>query len=203
MKSPSPKALALILEYEVGGGKSYYEKYLSKPTWPGGASGMTLAIGVDCGYYTSTELEKLFHFLPKEQLEIVKGASGKTGQAGKAYTQQHKNSGIVITWDQAIEIFDTLTWPKFAKLTEKAFPGLDQLCDNAYGAIVSLVFNRGSSLVGDSRLEMRNIRDLVPKKNYKGIANELRKMKRIWKGKGLDGLLARRDAEANLVETCA
>jgi len=203
MKSPSPKALALILEYEVGGGKSYYEKYLSKPTWPGGASGMTLAIGVDCGYYTSTELEKLFHFLPKEQLKIVKGASGKTGQAGKAYTQQHKNSGIVITWEQAIEIFDTLTWPKFAKLAEKAFPGLDQLCDNAYGAIVSLVFNRGSSLVGDSRLEMRNIRDLVPKKNYKGIANELRKMKRIWKGKGLDGLLARRDAEANLVETCA
>jgi len=203
MKSPSPKALALILEYEVGGGKSYYEKYLSKPTWPGGASGMTLAIGVDCGYYTSAELEKIFHFLPKEQLEIVKGASGKTGQAGKAYTQQHKNSGINITWDQAIEIFDTLTWPKFAKLAEKAFPGLDQLCDNAYGAIVSLVFNRGSSLVGDSRLEMRNIRDLVPKKDYKGIANELRKMKRIWKGKGLDGLLARRDAEANLVETCA
>jgi len=203
MKSPSPKALALILEYEVGGGKSYYEKYLSKPTWPGGASGMTLAIGVDCGYYTSAELEKLFHFLPKEQLEVVKGASGKTGQAGKAYTQQHKNSSINITWDQAIEIFDTLTWPKFAKLAEKSFPGLDQLCDNAYGAIVSLVFNRGSSLVGDSRLEMRNIRDLVPKKDYKGIANELRKMKRIWKGKGLDGLLARRDAEANLVETCA
>jgi len=203
MKFPSPKALALILEYEVGGGKSYYEKYLSKPTWPGGASGMTLAIGVDCGYYTSAELEKLFHFLPKEQLEVVKGASGKTGQAGKAYTQQHKNSSINITWDQAIEIFDTLTWPKFAKLAEKSFPGLDQLCDNAYGAIVSLVFNRGSSLVGDSRLEMRNIRDLVPKKDYKGIANELRKMKRIWKGKGLDGLLARRDAEANLVETCA
>ena len=56
---------------------------------------------------------------------------------------------------------------------------------------------------GDSRLEMRNIRVLVPKKDYKGIAEELRKMKRIWKGKGLDGLLARRDAEADLVETCA
>jgi GH24 family phage-related lysozyme (muramidase) len=56
---------------------------------------------------------------------------------------------------------------------------------------------------GDSRLEMRNIRNLVPKKDYKGIAKELRKMKRIWKGKGLDGLLARRDAEADLVETCA
>ena len=203
MKNPSTKALALILEYEVGGGKSYYEKHLTKPEWPGGASGFTLGIGVDCGYYTPTELEKLFHFLPKDQLEIVKGASGKTGQSGKAYTQQHKDSGIVVTWDQAIEMFDNLIWGKFARLAEKAFPSLPELCDDAYGAIVSLVFNRGSSLTGDSRLEMRNIRVLVPKKDYKGIAEELRKMKRIWKGKGLDGLLERREAEAKLVESCA
>jgi GH24 family phage-related lysozyme (muramidase) len=203
MKSPSPKALALILEYEVGGGKSYYEKYLAKPTWPGGASGFTVGIGVDCGYYSPAELEKLFSFLPKKQLDIIKGASGKTSQAGKAYTQQHKNSGIVIPWDKALDIFNKLIWTKFSRLAERAFPGLDQLCDDAYGAIVSLVFNRGSSLTGASRLEMRNIRDLVPKKNYKGIAKEFRKMKRIWKGKGLDGLLARRDAEADLVETCA
>ena len=203
MKQPSPKALALILEYEVGGGKAYYDKYLSRPTWPGGASGMTLAIGVDCGYYSPEELEKIFNFLPKEQLDIVKGASGKTGQSGKEYTATNKNKGINISWDQAIKIFDSLTWPKFARLAEKAFPGLNDLCDNAYGALVSLVFNRGTAMQGDSRLEMRNIRVLVPKKDYKGIAEELRKMKRIWKGKGLDGLLARRDAEADLVETCA
>lgn len=203
MKKPSARALALILEYEVGGGKSYYEKYLSKPTWPGGASGMTLGIGVDCGYYSPTELENIFDFLSKKQLDIVKGASGKTGQAGKNYTQKHKGDGIVITWDQAIEVFDKLTWPKFTRLAEKAFPGLDQLCDNAYGAIVSLVFNRGTSMTGDSRLEMRNIRSLVTKKDYKGIAKELRKMKRLWKGKGLDGLLTRREAEASLVESCA
>ena len=99
-------------------------------------------------------------------------------------------------------MFDNLIWSKFARLAEKAFPKLDELCDDAYGAIVSLVFNRGSALSGDSRLEMRNIRDLVPKKDYKGIAKELRKMKRIWQGKGLDGLLERREAEAKLVESC-
>ena len=69
MKQPSPKALDLILEYEVGGGKAYYDKYLSRPTWPGGASGMTLAIGVDCGYYSPEELEKIFNFLPKERFK--------------------------------------------------------------------------------------------------------------------------------------
>ena len=203
MKQPSPEALALILEYEVGGGKSYYEKYLSHPTWPGGASGATLAIGVDCGYYTPEELGKIFHFLSDNQLDAIKKASGKTGQAGKDYVKQIKPLNITVSWDQALEIFNTLTWSKFARLTEQAFPGVDQLCDNAYGALVSLVFNRGSSLSGSSRSEMRTIRELVPKKDYKGIAEELRSMKRIWEGKGLDGLLARRDAEAALVETCA
>ena len=203
MKQPSSEALKLLLEYEVGGGESYYNRYLSHPTWPGGASGTTLAIGVDCGYYSPDELSRIFSFLPQKQLEAIRLASGKTGQAGKAYVQQIKPLNITVSWDQAVNIFNTLTWPKFARLAENAFPGLDQLCDNAYGALVSLVFNRGTSMSGDSRVEMRNIRDLVPKKDYKGIANELRKMKRIWQGKGLDGLITRREAEAKLVETCA
>jgi hypothetical protein len=202
MKQPSPAALNLILEYEVGGTESYYNKYLTHPTWPGGASGTTLAIGVDCGYYTADELRRIFHFLPSNQLNAVANASGKTGQAGKEYVQRIKPLNITVTWDQALGIFNTLTWPKFARLTEQAFPGVDQLCDNAYGALVSLVFNRGSSLSGPSRAEMRIIRELVPKKDYNGIADELRSMKRIWEGKGLDGLLARREAEARLVETC-
>jgi GH24 family phage-related lysozyme (muramidase) len=202
MKKPSPDTLKLLFDYEVGGGKSYYDKYLSKFTWPGGASGPTIGIGVDCGYYTKEELAKIFHFLKNDQIKLIQGASGKTGSSGKEYTKTLKEAGIIVSWDQAKEIFESLTWPKFAKLTEKAFPEVEKLCDNAYGALVSLVFNRGSAMQGDSRLEMRNIRNLVPKKDYKGIAKELRKMKRIWQGKGLDGLLERREAEAKLVETC-
>jgi hypothetical protein len=60
---PSDKTLKLLLQYEVGGGKSYYEKYLSKFTWPGGASGPTIAIGVDCGYYTPAELNDIFELI--------------------------------------------------------------------------------------------------------------------------------------------
>ena len=202
MKTPSPETLKLLFDYEVGGGKPYYDKYLSKFTWPGGASGPTIGIGVDCGYYTKEELSKIFHFLSTDQIKLIQEASGKTGASGKEYTKTLREAGISVSWEQAKEIFETLTWPKFAKLAEKTFSGLDKLCDAVYGAIVSLVFNRGSSMVGDSRLEMRNIRDLVPKKDYRGIANELRKMKRIWKGKGLDGLIERREAEAKLVESC-
>jgi hypothetical protein len=202
MKLPTQSVLDLILKYEVGGTESYYNKYLKGPTWPGGASGMTLAIGIDCGYYTKDELVKIFDFISQPQLSYIISASGKTGQSGKEYTRSIKNKGIIVTWEQAINIFDKYTWPKFAKLTESAFPGIDTLCDNAYGALVSLVFNRGSSLNGSSRAEMRTIRGLVPKKDYKGIAEELRSMKRIWEGKGLDGLLERREAEARLVESC-
>lgn len=202
MKQPSKDSLNLLLEYEVGGGKSYYDKYLSKFTWPGGASGPTIGIGIDCGYYTKEELSKIFIFLPKKEIELIQGASGKTSQSGKEYTTTLRKAGITVSWDQALHIFETLTWPKFTRLAERAFPGLDQLCDNAYGAIVSLVFNRGTSMSGSSRTEMRNIKELVSKKDYKGIAKELRKMKRIWEGRGLDGLITRREAEAKLVETC-
>ena len=66
-----------------------------------------------------------------------------------------------------------------------------------------MVFNRGTSLKGPSRMEMRKIKELIPKKDYKGIANEVRKMKRLWIGKNLDGLLERRDSEADLIEKCA
>lgn len=202
MRTPSRDTLKLLFDYEVGGGKAYYDKYLSKFTWPGGASGPTIGIGVDCAYYSKEELEKIFHFLNEKQIKLVQQASGKTGQSGKEYTKVLRTSGITVSWDQAREIFETLTWPKFAKLAEKTFPQLDRLCDNAYGAIVSLVFNRGSSTSGSSRSEMREIKDLVPKKDYRSIAIEFQKMKRIWRGKGLDGLLERRDAEAALVLSC-
>jgi GH24 family phage-related lysozyme (muramidase) len=203
MRKPSKKTIELLYEYEVGGGKPYYDKNLSRFTWPGVASGPTIGIGVDCGYYAEEELGEIFKFLPGKELALVKAASGKTGAAGKAYTSTLRKAGISVTWEQAQEIFEKLTWPKFAKAAEKAFPGLDELEDDAYGGIVSLVFNRGTSMAGDKRKEMRAIRELVKKKDYRGIAKELRAMKRIWEGKGANGLLRRRDAEAALVESCA
>ena len=166
---PSQKTLELLLQYEVGGGKAYYEKYLSKFTWPGGASGPTIAIGVDCAYYSESELAKIFSFLAKNQLTQVQGASGKSGEKGKQYTAELRAAGITVCWDKALEIFEQLTWPKFTKLAEKTFPGLVELHPDAYGAIISLVFNRGTSLVGERRKEMANIKNLIPTKKYKQI----------------------------------
>lgn len=203
LSKPSQRALDLLLKYEVGGGKNYYDKYLSRFTWPGGASGPTIGIGIDCAYYTESELANIFNFLKKEEIELIKGAIGKTSERGREYTKKLRAAGIIVSWESALNIFESLTWVKFAKLAEKTFPGLRELCPDAYGAIVSLVFNRGTNLTGEKRLEMRNIRVLVPKKDYKKIADEIRNMKRIWRGKNLDGLIQRREAEAALVESCA
>lgn len=201
--NPSPKTLELLYDYEVGGGEKYYNKKLSMFTWPGGASGPTIAIGVDCGYYTKEELTNIFDFMSSDNLHLIQEASGKIKQAGKEYTGVLRKAGIKVEWSQAERIFQNLTWPKFARLAEKTFPGLDDLPPDAYGSIVSLVFNRGTLLKGDSRKEMRNIQDLVPKKNFKQIATEIRSMKRLWIGQGLDGLLDRRNAEAALIENCS
>ena len=201
-KIPSDKTLSLLLEYEVGGGEKYYTKYLSKFTWPGGASGPTIAIGVDCAYYSQNDLSKIFSFLKEDVIASIKMASGKTGQSGKEYAKILRNKNIVVTWENALNIFEKYTWPKFTRLAEKTFPSLNELPADAYGAIVSLVFNRGTSLKGSSRREMFNIKSLIPSKNYKKIAQEIRSMKRLWIGKNLDGLLRRREAEALLVESC-
>lgn len=199
---PSKKTLELLLKYEVGGGKAYYDKFLSKFTWPGGASGPTIAIGVDCAYYSQKELAEIFESLPEDQIKLIQEASGKSGEKGKEYALKLRSAGITINWDKALEIFQKLTWPKFTKLAEKTFPSLSNLHPDAYGAIISLVFNRGTSLKGESRKEMLNIKNLIPKKDYIKIAKEFRKMKRIWLGKGLDGLLERREAEASMIEKC-
>lgn len=202
MRQPSPKTLNLLLEYEVGGGEKYYLKHLSRFTWPGGQSGPTIGIGIDTAYYSAKELADIFNFLKEEEIELIQGATGKTGVNGKLYTKVLSNAGIVVPWPQAMQIFKDLTWPKFSRLAEKTFPGLEELKDDAYGAIVSLVFNRGTSLRGDSRIEMRNLKTLIPKKDYASMSKELIKMKRIWMNQNLDGLLKRRDAEAALISEC-
>jgi GH24 family phage-related lysozyme (muramidase) len=80
------------------------------------------------------------------------------------------------------------------------YPGVVQ------GALLSLVFNRGTSLQGGRREEMRKIRELLAtgstkEQTLEEIATQFRKMKSLWIGKGLDGLVIRREREARWVES--
>jgi GH24 family phage-related lysozyme (muramidase) len=106
---------------------------------------------------------------------------------------------VKISYNTAYEVFVKCSVPKYFKMTKKIYPELELLNEDTQGALVSMVYNRGNKLEGDSRIEMKRIVDMVKNKNYEGIAEEIESSKRHWEGKGLDGLVVRREAEADLI----
>lgn len=191
MQPISPKAFALITSFEG----------LDQPAnFPGGPSGVTIGIGYDLGFVTAAQLASDWGaFLAPGEIARLQKVVGLTGDKAKAQCAQFAD--IHIKREDALAVFRNKTIPKEQRLTEQTFPGVDQLPLDAQGALVSLIYNRGAKMDGDSRREMRAIRDAVPRKDLKEIAAQLRSMKRLWIGKHLDGLIKRREAEAQLVES--
>jgi hypothetical protein len=201
----SAKAYKLILDYEVGGGPGYYNKALKHPCYPGGESGVTIGIGYDMGYNTVAQFATDWKaVLPANAYDRLVPHLGKKSSNAKAAIPSVKD--ISIPWEAAEVVFKGNTLPRFIKETAKAFPGSQDLHPDAFGALVSLVFNRGGSISGSSRVEMLNIKNAIANKHddiYNYIAQQIIDMKRLWVGKGLDGLLTRRNDEAKLIKACA
>jgi GH24 family phage-related lysozyme (muramidase) len=188
----SQKAFDLILSFEGMG---------QPRQWPGGESGVTIGFGYDLGYVTAAQFQADWgDQLSADVMTKLKTAIGLKGIPAKNKAAQLKD--VHIDRAPALEVFTNRTVPSYEAQTRAAFPGFDALPTDAQGALVSLVFNRGASMAGDRRKEMRAIRDAVPGGDLQEIADQLRAMKRLWVGKGLDGLLRRRDAEADMVEAC-
>ena len=201
----SKKSLDLILEFEVGGGENYYNKFLKNPAWPEGQSGVTIGVGYDLGYVNKAEFSEDWKDLPKETFDRLYKVVGIKGYNAKNLIRGLKD--ITIPWDLALKVFNNKTVTKFYNLTRQTFPNFDNLPEDAKGGLVSLVFNRGNALEGDRRREMKLIRDgmkLVSNYDQKAltfIANQIRNMKRIWIGGSIEkGMSRRRDAEAKLIE---
>jgi hypothetical protein len=198
----SKKALDLIIDFETGG-EAYYKKvYKSAPVWPGFSSGVTIFFGTDLGYIDKQEFDsKIAKYFSKEDAAKLRATVGVKGSAAKSLMSSVR--GIKCSWEDGEELFVNHTLPKFMNLTKKTFPGVENLHPNAQGAILSIVFNRGTSLSGSRRVEMLNLRRIIPTKNYKAMAAEVRKMKRLWpnnKNSNSD-LFDRREAEARLIES--
>jgi hypothetical protein len=201
----SKKSLDLILEFEVGGGENYYNKFLKNPAWPEGQSGVTIGVGYDLGYVNKTEFSEDWKDLPKDIFDRLYKVVGIKGYNAKNLIRGLKD--ITIPWELALKVFNNKTVSKFYNLTKQTFPNFDNLPEDAKGGLVSLVFNRGNALEGDRRREMKLIRDgmkLVSNYDQKAltfIANQIRNMKRIWIGGSIEkGMSRRRDAEAKIIE---
>lgn len=196
----SPLAVKLILAAEG----------LSHGEWPGGASGVTIGHGYDLGYHTRDEFEADWNGMLAAKMAVLIPAIGVKGEAARLLAAQ---IGTVVIPEQAARaVFMSTDLPRWIQRTAALFYGYKLLSDEAQGALVSLVFNRGTALEGENRREMKNIATLLSRQSmsagngqptvgtYCRIASEIRSMKRLWAGKKLDGLLKRRDAEAALVE---
>ena len=199
------KSIDLILEFEVGGGQDYYNKFLKNPTWPGEQSGVTIGIGYDCGYVNKTEFSNDWKDLDKKDFDRLYKIVGIKGIVAKDLIRGLKD--IIIPWELSLEVFMDKTVSKFYNLARNTFPNFDNLPEDAKGGLVSLVFNRGANLEGDRRREMKNIYNIMFKvekfdnKTLSQIAEQIRSMKRIWIGGGIEkGMSRRRDAEAKLIE---
>ena len=195
----SPEGYQLLLDYEVGGGERYYTLKLARPTWPGYESGVTIGVGYDLGYNSAGVIRTDWHEVNRPWLGRLAAVSGIKGRPAKPEAAELRD--ILIAWRLAEGVFQRVTLTRFHQLAARTFPGFTDLHPNAQAALVSLVFNRGSSMTGPRRAEMRSIRDRVPRQDYAGIAADIRAMIPIWAGTSIEkGMRRRREAEARLVE---
>jgi len=193
----SRKGVEQIVQFEISS-EAYYRRRLSRPIWPKGESGITIGIGYDLGYTPKEQIGeewrgKIADFDLDELVEVG-GLKGEAAERALPFVEH-----IRIPLEAAKEVFYTSTLPQYADLTRKAYPGVEDLPADAQAMILSLVFNRGTSMSGSKRREMKAIQPLVAEKDLDGIAAQIRAMKRLWDPAALPGLHVRRDKEAEMV----
>lgn len=198
--------VAFIAKEETGG-LSYYEKVTRWPHYPGVASGITIGVGYDLRFNSTANFRELWSpYLSSEFIDELARDIGRKGSRERAAELHAK--GVEVPFKAAWPVFVAKTLPRFYDETEAIYPSLSTLPGLCRAALVSLVFNRGASLVGANRLEMREIRDILASADEPGLGSQQRRnllsavedrivaMQRLW---GPDsGLHYRRQAEANL-----
>ena len=196
---PSKKAIDLIVESEVTS-KGYYEKHYRKPEWPGGASGITIAVGYDLGFANEAKLRNDWTGkISDDMIDALIKYAGLTGEHAHAELAAAREE-IDIPWEAAYDVFENIDMPDWSAKVKKALPNTDKLSEDSFGALVSLAYNRGASFSkdGDRYKEMREIKENMANETFDQIPDCFREMKRLWPN--VRGLQDRRDAEAKLFE---
>jgi GH24 family phage-related lysozyme (muramidase) len=200
MPRSSQEAIDLIIEEEIGT-RAQYEKKYKHPEWPGGSSGITIGIGYDLGYSSPAKVMADWgNLLPTDVTRVLLLVVGLKGNEAKnALLKAVKD--LVIPYDAAMQVFKKDLKENYESSVTK-LPNSDELSGDCIGALTSLVYNRGASFdrQGSRYAEMRAIKEHMANREFNKIPAEIRSMKRLWVGQGLDGLLRRRDREADLFE---
>jgi len=190
----SKKSVDLILKAEG---------YQKSPYVPKGSrmSGVTIGYGYDLGQQTISEMKSMLsEYFSASQIARLEKAIGLTGNDAQAIIPSI--SDITISKEDAM-YFAMKMKSKYAQIVVDTYPEVLTTHPHCQGAMLSLVINRGTSFKKpneESRVEMKNIQDDFASGNLRDIPNQIRSMKRLWIGKGLDGLITRREDEAKLFE---
>ena len=123
LPEPSPdiptRAVAFIGREEVSS-RAYYEASCSRPTWPGGASGVTIGVGYDLGQESTFEADWSDVLTPDQMSALMPwlGVKGSPAQAGPAAL-----TGVTIPWQAAWTAFIRRSLPANVSTTCNAFKG--------------------------------------------------------------------------------
>lgn len=178
------KACDFIVRQEVTS-QAYYERHYRHPEWPGGASGITIAVGYDLGYATTKKIaDDWSHLVPYEMLQAMIACAGVKGDAARALLPRVK-AKIDIPWSAAVEVFQGRDIPAWTATVQKAVPNTDKVGALCLGMLVSTAYNRGAGgfndHTGNDRYrELRAIRQHMGLEDYKPVSGEFRSMVRLW-----------------------
>lgn len=199
-----------FIALEETGGLDYYNTVTRFPHFPGYASGITIGVGYDLRFNSESNFRELWGGeLSADSIQELSKDIGKAGT--KKRINELKRLGIAIPFKSAWPVFVAKTLPLFNSKTESIYPSLCSLPELCRSVLVSIVFNRGPSLSGSRRKEMRKIRDILIMADVPGLHKAKRKiiladvedeivaMKRLWSPGS--GVHKRRQAEANLWRT--
>jgi len=202
----STEGVAFIAQEETGG-LAYYDKFARWPVFPGGESGITIGVGFDLRHTTKAAFQSLWG--PHLSAPVMKTLLQDVGRQGaKVRAEELKAQGVEIPFSAAWAVFIEKSLPDYYQRTETIYPSLGKLPGTCQAVLVSLVYNRGNSLAGASRGEMRVIQDILAEAAQShnpmaskseilaSIADQLISMQRLWPKQS--GLVRRRKKEARL-----
>lgn len=195
-----PISLAAIEEIiaDEDTSQSFYNGHYRHPEWPGGASGVTVALGYDLGYTDNLKLDKDFAGkVPASVMSAMHSVVGIKGAA--AHDAMIRVKALIdIPWSVALDVFLHNDMPLWIATVKKVLANTDLIPPDCLGVLVSLAYNRGASfnLQGDRYREMRNIKADMATKNFGNVSSQLRSMTRLWPVN--NGVHSRRLREASL-----
>lgn len=196
-----------FISLEETGGLNYYHTHTRWPHFPGEDSGITIGVGYDLRMNSEEDFRRTWgRYLSDMILTELSKDIGRRGT--RARVRELREMGIEVPFKYAWPAFIEKTMPRFYNDTKAIYPSLDRLPRLCRSVLVSLVFNRGSSLKGKRRREMRAIQAILDRAAQPGldkaqvkemlaeVEDQIVSMKRLWTHSS--GLLKRRQAEANL-----